>query len=72
LCASGSAIRVVNADGTVACEPVAGGAGDITAVYAGTGLIGGGTSGDVTLWLDTAYADGLYVNEGQGTASPQS
>jgi hypothetical protein len=58
-CASGSAVRTVNEDGTVLCE-VAG--GDITGVSVGTGISGGGTSGAVSVALDTSYTDGRYLN----------
>jgi hypothetical protein len=53
-CGAGQAVRTINQDGTVACEPVAGGTGDITGVTAGAGLTGGGTSGEVTLAINGA------------------
>jgi hypothetical protein len=48
-CAAGAALRSVNQDGTVQCEPVGSGSGDVNSVSAGAGLVGGGTGGDVTL-----------------------
>lgn len=49
-CPASQLMTGVNQDGTVACAAVSSSSGgDITGVLAGNGLIGGGTSGDVTL-----------------------
>jgi hypothetical protein len=51
-CPIGQAIRSVAADGTVSCQATSN--GDITGVAAGTGLLGGGTTGDVNLSVNTS------------------
>ena len=56
---SGSGNGVVFADGT---KQTTAGGGTITGVTAGTGLTGGGTSGNVTLNLDTTKVPQLNAN----------
>lgn len=51
-CAADQSISAIAQDGTVTCVSDS---GDISAVNAGTGLSGGGTSGAVELAADTAY-----------------
>ncbi len=60
VCPAGQSIREIRQDGTVVCEVDNDSGGDITGVTAGTGLSGGGTTGTITLTLDTSYTDGRY------------
>jgi len=52
-CYEDEVIRAIDVNGALTCEPTYD--GDITAVNAGAGLFGGGTSGDVTLGADMTY-----------------
>jgi hypothetical protein len=49
VCAGGESISAIAANGTVTCEVDDVGTGDITSVTAGSGLLGGGSTGAVTL-----------------------
>ncbi|MBI2998898.1 MAG: tail fiber domain-containing protein [Deltaproteobacteria bacterium] len=55
ICPAGSSIRQVDASGNVACQTFSSSEGDITAVNAGTGLAGGGISGDVSLSIAGSF-----------------
>lgn len=67
-CTEGEAIRIINADGTVTCEPILSNSGDITAVITTDGLSGGSESGDVYLSVDTSYLQRRVGNCDYGSA----
>ena len=54
-CSLGQYVTAVGSSLTCSTPAGGGGVGDITGVIAGTGLTGGGLSGDVTLSANTAY-----------------
>jgi hypothetical protein len=58
----GYALRAVNQDGSVVVAQLF--AGDITGVSAGTGLVGGGSSGDVTLAVGAGAVTGSHLADG--------
>lgn len=51
-CPAGQSIRSINENSDIICEIDNDSGGDVTAVTAGTGLIGGGVSGDLTINID--------------------
>ncbi|MFQ5902549.1 MAG: beta strand repeat-containing protein, partial [Candidatus Binatia bacterium] len=54
-CPAGSSIREIDGTGNVVCETDSDSGGDVTAVTAGTGLQGGGTTGDVSLSVADSF-----------------
>ena len=61
-CPSGNSIRVINGDGSVVCQ--ADTVGGVTGVTAGTGLSGGGTTGDVTLFIPNGGITASHIANG--------
>ena len=69
-CPTGQVVQAIAVDGTTTCVTDAiGGVGDITNVAAGTGLSGGGASGDVTLRIaDGGVATVQIASDAVGAA----
>lgn len=64
-CAAGSSIRVIDQSGAVTCEADDVGTGTISAVTAGTGLTGGGSSGAVSLAIAPGGVGSTQVDSTQ-------
>lgn len=69
LCPAGLFVKQINSDGSLVCDSTPAGTGDISAVNAGVGLLGGGTSGDVSLTVDTSV---IQQRLGAGCAAGSS
>ncbi|HTL37421.1 MAG TPA: hypothetical protein VL326_30010 [Kofleriaceae bacterium] len=65
-CNTGQYLKGINPDGTVVCADDQSGVGDITAVAAGSGLVGGATSGQATLALIGCNANEILKSTGTG------
>ncbi|UCC44919.1 MAG: hypothetical protein JSU65_03070, partial [Candidatus Zixiibacteriota bacterium] len=57
----GEVMKMIGGNWTAAADETGSGGGDITAVYPGTGLTGGGTSGDVTLSVGTGAITSAHI-----------
>jgi hypothetical protein len=70
-CAAGSAIRSIDATGTVSCEVDDQGSGDVTGVVtaAGSGLQGGQASGDSNLSIAPSGVDSSRIADGTVAAA---
>ena len=62
-CVVGSSIRSINEDGSVSCEVDTDSGGDITSIITNNGIIGGSTSGDVSLSINTSYVQNRVVGK---------
>lgn len=68
-CGTNASIKSIAADGMVTCETDDNSGGDITAVSAGSGLTGGGTSGNVTVSVGVGSITSSHITNGTITGN---